>query len=249
MPLYEGSCGCYNWEEAKEYGVIPAIVLNWVKNSYRHYKNKDALVDDMFWHDQTAVADDLALDVRVLYRAIETLEEAGVLRKRVGYRPGTTRKTTWWGFTDEYKSSGVSQSTKMALSIESTKKVVSILNNTNEQNSVGVEDNDDDDDDASINTIPFAAPTTSFVEIETFASDDNDKTIVVKREIPRKYWNNAVKIWRKDEKEFARIEFRDEPGKVTKLRPSQIKSWNVRPQTQSLGYDRNAGTAFGVSHD
>lgn len=137
MPLYEGSCGCYNWEEAKEYGVIPAIVLNWVKNSYRHYKNKDALVDDMFWHDQSAVADDLALDVRVLYRAIETLEEAGVLRKRVGYRPGTTRKTTWWGFTDEYKSSGVSQSTKMALSIESTKKVVSILNDTNNDTNGG----------------------------------------------------------------------------------------------------------------
>lgn len=137
MPLYEGSCGCYNWEEAKEYGVIPAIVLNWVKNSYRHYKNKDALVDDMFWHDQSAVADDLALDVRVLYRAIETLEEAGVLRKRVGYRPGTTRKTTWWGFTDEYKGSGVSQSTKMALSIESTKKVVSILNDTNNDTNGG----------------------------------------------------------------------------------------------------------------
>lgn len=244
MPLYEGSCGCYNWEEAKEYGVIPAIVLNWVKNSYRHYKNKEALVDDMFWHDQTAVADDLALDVRVLYRAIETLEGAGVLRKRVGYRPGTTRKTTWWGFTDEYKSSGVSQSTKMALSIESTKMGVSILNNTDEQDS-----GEADDDDTPVNTIPLAAPTTSFVEVETFASDDNDKTIVVKREIPRKYWNNAVKIWRKDESKFARVEFKDEPGKVTSLRPSQIKSWNVRPQTQSLGYDRNAGTAFGVSHD
>lgn len=244
MPLYEGSCGCYNWEEAKEYGVIPAIVLNWVKNSYRHYKNKEALVDDMFWHDQTAVADDLALDVRVLYRAIETLEGAGVLRKRVGYRPGTTRKTTWWGFTDEYKNSGVSQSTKMALSIESTKMGVSILNNTDEQD-LG----EADDDDAPVNTIPLAAPTTSFVEVETFASDDNDKTIVVKREIPRKYWNNAVKIWRKDESKFARVEFKDEPGKVTSLRPSQIKSWNVRPQAQSLGYDRNAGTAFGVSHD
>lgn len=224
MPLYEGSCGCYNWEEAKEYGVIPAIVLNWVKNNYRHYKNKDELADDMFWHDQAAVADDLALDVKTLYRAVDTLVAAGVIQKRIGYRPGTTRKTTWWGFADKYKSLGVSQSTKMGVSIESTKMGVSIYKETKEENSDGVEDNSD------LDTIPLASPTTPFVEVETFATDDNGKTIVVKRKIPRKYWNNAVRKWRKNKDEFARVEFEDEPGKVTSIRPSQIKSWNVRPK-------------------
>lgn len=247
MPKYSGSCGCYNREAALELGLPAAILLNWLEDKYTHYERKGVLVDGMFWTDQSSLADELAFEIKMLYRAIEKLEEKGILIKRVGYRPGTTVKTTWWGLVEHIsgeQSMGVSESTKMGVSIESTKMGVSILNDTNEQNQEGVEDGD-----ASINTIPLAAPTTSFVEVETFASDDNDKTIVVKREIPRKYWNNAVKIWRKDESKFARIEFKDEPGKVTSLRPSQIKSWNVRPQTQSLSYDRNAGTAFGVSHD
>lgn len=236
MPRFKGSCGCYNREDARTIGLVPAIVWNDMLDRAEHFD-----INPM-WYDQKDAADRLGMSETSLKRAVDKLVEAGRITKRKGYRPGTTMSTTWITIFENVNDD-TSRKSDLTLPRKSD-LALPIYNDTNEQNSEGV-----DDDDASINTIPLAAPTTSYVEVETFASDDNDKTIVVKREIPRKYWNNAVKIWRKDESKFARVEFKDEPGKATKLRPSQIKSWNVRPQTQSLGYDRSAGTAFGVSHD
>lgn len=136
MPLYEGSCGCYNWSEAKQFGVTAAILLNWFKNSYRHYKNKGELVDGMFWHDQKDIADEIAFGLKMLYNAIEVLENAGIIQKKVGYRPGTNKKTTWWGFIEDQVPLEVSESAQTALS-ESVQTALSILKETKENDTNG----------------------------------------------------------------------------------------------------------------
>lgn len=138
MPLYEGSCGCYNWDEAKQFGVTAAILLNWFKNSYRHYKNKGELVDGMFWHDQKDVADELAFGVKMLCNAIDVLEGASVIKKKIGYRPGTTKKTTWWGFDEQYMQlrKEISESAQTAVS-GSAQTAVSILKETKNNDTNG----------------------------------------------------------------------------------------------------------------
>lgn len=136
MPLYEGSCGCYNWNEAKQFGVTAAILLNWFKNSYRHYKNKGELVDGMFWHDQKDIADEIAFGLKMLYNAIEVLENAGIIQKKVGYRPGTNRKTTWWGFVEDQVPLEVSESAQTAFS-ESAQTAFSILKETKDNDTNG----------------------------------------------------------------------------------------------------------------
>ena len=136
MPLYEGSCGCYNWDEAKQFGVTAAILLNWFKNCYRHYRNKGELVDGMFWHDQKDIADELAFGIKMLYNAIEVLENAGIVQKKVGYRPGTNNKTTWWGFVEDQVPLEVSESAQTALSVNA-ETAVSIYNKTNNNNTEG----------------------------------------------------------------------------------------------------------------
>ena len=226
----------FNRELAKRVGVNAALLYQELQRKYFYWKSQGKLKNGMFWCDQGALAEWILVHHNTVGKLADKLEEEGLIVHKVSYRPGTLTPTTWW------KVVNPEITVKVDSGNHSDSDFHIKANTTTDTGEWG-------DDDASINTIPFAAPTTSFVEVETYASGDNDKTIVVKREIPRKYWNNAVKIWRKDERKFARIEFKDEPGKVTKLRPSQIKSWNVRPQTQSLGYDRNAGTAFGVSHD
>ena len=114
-----------------------------------------------------------------------------------------------------------------------------------EYRTINTGEKDFDADDAQT-IIPLAAPTIKSVEVETFSSDDNGKTIVVKRKIPQKVWNKAVRIWRKDEDKFARVEFEDEPGKMTNLRPSQIKSWNVRPQAKESSKQYTGSTEWGL---
>lgn len=137
MPRFRGSCGCYSKDAARELGLPAAIFLNWLEDKYEYHYNKGDLVDGMFYDDQKSIAEDLVFEIKMLYRAIEKVEEAGYLVKKVGYRPGTTIKTTWWGLKKDGRM-GVSESTKMGVSIESTKMGVSILNDTN-HDTAGVE--------------------------------------------------------------------------------------------------------------
>lgn len=236
MPLYEGSCGCYNWSEAKQYGVTAAILLNWFKNSYRHYKNKGELVDDMFWHDQKDIADEIAFGIKMLYNAIEVLEEAGIIRKKIGYRPGTTKKTTWWGFAEGQVRLEVSESAQTAVSIESAQTAVSIYNETKKEDSLGEGED----------IIPKADVTKPFIEITVYDSDDSCKTITVTHQVAPKDWNKAVNKWRKDPTERVMMPFKD-TGETEQMTYRRIKKYNLRPKsTNGMGYDRSAGSQFKV---
>lgn len=89
MPRFMGSCGCYNREDARTIGLVPAIVWNDMLDRAEHF---DA---NPMWYDQKNAADRLGMSETSLKRAVDKLVEAGRITKRKGYRPGTTVSTTW----------------------------------------------------------------------------------------------------------------------------------------------------------
>ena len=89
MPRFKGSCGCYNREDARTIGLVPAIVWNDMLDRAEHF---DA---NPMWYDQKNAADRLGMSETSLKRAVDKLVEAGRITKRKGYRPGTTISTTW----------------------------------------------------------------------------------------------------------------------------------------------------------
>lgn len=204
---------------AEKYGVTAALLYQELKRKHHYWKSQEKLEDGFFYCDQGEIAEWILVHPNTVGKAAKALEEAGIIEKKVSYKPGTLTPTTWWKVVNS------SESTPKVISGNHSKSDFHIKSDTT--STTGGEGDEDEDE-----TIPLAAATTSFVEVETFDSNDSGKTIIVKRKIPRKSWNNAVKVWRKDETKFARVEFTDEPGKMTSIRPSQLKSWNVRPRKE-----------------
>lgn len=89
MPKYKGTCGCYNKDDARQFGVVPAIVWNDMLDRSEHF---DA---NPMWYDQCDAAERLGIPRQTINRAVKTLEEVGRIETRLGYRPGTTITTTW----------------------------------------------------------------------------------------------------------------------------------------------------------
>ena len=218
----------FNRELAKRVGVNAALLYQELQRKYFYWKSQGKLKDDMFWCDQGALADWLLVSTKTISRAMAVLEEAGMITKKISYRPGTSTTTTWWSISETDFESHPENGQIDASYIKA--------NTTADTGECG--------DDV----IPMAAPTTPHVEVTIYDSDDNDKTITVKHQVSPKEWNKAVRKWRKDPAERVMMEFKD-TGETEHMTFRRIKKYNVRPQTQSLGYDRNAGTAFGVSHD
>ena len=95
MPKYSGSCGCYNREMAQEFGVITAIIYNDIEDKFDYYEREGELQDGYFYLSQTNRADALAIPRKSYGQGLTRLEEAGLIKKKVGYKPGTTIKATW----------------------------------------------------------------------------------------------------------------------------------------------------------
>lgn len=95
MPKYSGSCGCYNREMARELGVITAIIYNDIEDKYDYYKREGELQDGYFYLSQTNRADALAIPRKSYGQGLTKLEAAKKIKKKVGYKPGTTIKATW----------------------------------------------------------------------------------------------------------------------------------------------------------
>lgn len=89
MPRFKGSCGCYNRDDARTIGLIPAIVWNDILD------RSEQLDSNPMWYDQTEAADRLGMSATSLKRAVDKLVEDGRITKKKGYRPGTTVSTTW----------------------------------------------------------------------------------------------------------------------------------------------------------
>lgn len=94
MPKYKGSCGCYNRQDAREIGLVPAIVWNDILD------RSEQLDANPMWYDQKDAADRLGMSETTLKRAVDKLVEVGRISKKKGYRPNTTISTTWITIND-----------------------------------------------------------------------------------------------------------------------------------------------------
>lgn len=96
MPRYKGICGCYSRQDAKDLGLVPAVVWNDMLRRSEHFDMNP------MWYDQGDAAERLGISVRTLYRAVDKLVEEGRITKKVGYRPDSTVTTTWIKIDENY---------------------------------------------------------------------------------------------------------------------------------------------------
>ena len=229
MPRFKGSCGCYNRDDARQFGVIPAIVWNDMLDRSEHFDTNP------MWYDQCDAADRLGIPRQTINRAVKTLEEVGRIKTKLGYRPGTTITTTWVTI-NECETQLCDNLDAQNEHPKDAQNEHPILNDTNKPYSLG--DSDD--------IIPKADVTKPFIEITVYDSNDDCKTITVTHQVAPKDWNKAVNKWRKDPSERVMMPFKD-TGETEQMTYRRIKKYNLRPKsTNGMGYDRSAGSQFKV---
>lgn len=88
----------FNRELAKELGVPAALLYQELQRKFFYWKSQGKLNDEgMFWCDQGEIAEWILVHPNTVSKAAKDLEEAGLIKKKVSYRPGTVTPTTWWG--------------------------------------------------------------------------------------------------------------------------------------------------------
>lgn len=90
----------FNREMAQEYGVTAALIYQELKRKHFYWERQGKLVDGFFWCDQAVIADWVLVHNNTASKAIKQLEDAGLIERKVSYRPGTTTTTTWWKVKD-----------------------------------------------------------------------------------------------------------------------------------------------------
>lgn len=100
MPRFKNSCGCYNREDARQLGLAPAIIWNDMLDRAEHFDSNP------MWYDQCDAGDRLGIPRQTVNRAVKTLEEAGRIKTRLGYRPNSTVTTTWITIISEETQTG-----------------------------------------------------------------------------------------------------------------------------------------------
>lgn len=87
----------FSREIGERYGISAALLFQELLRKQHYWKEQGRLNSDgMFWCDQKAIGDWILLHPNNVGKAAKVLEEAGLIIKKVGYRPGTTTPTTWW---------------------------------------------------------------------------------------------------------------------------------------------------------
>lgn len=81
---------------AEELGISAALLYQELLRKHLYWQKEEQLVQGEFWCDQGKIEDWLLMSHQTLQTAANRLEEAGLVIRRGGYRPNTSRKTTWW---------------------------------------------------------------------------------------------------------------------------------------------------------
>lgn len=221
-------------------GLNEALVLGELASEYRYWKNSGKLKDGWFYSTGENLEKRLPLCRKTICNVIAELEQRGFLEGKLMDIPAK-----------KYYRFVISQLSKVTQLVEKNipNLVGKNLHTKNKEeeyrtNHLAAGDllNCEDEKD----TIPLAAVTTHHVEITVYDSDDSGKCINVKHQVSPKDWNKAVKKWRKNPAERVMMEFKD-TGESERMTFNRIKKYNVRPQQQSLGYDRSEGTAFRIN--
>lgn len=226
MPRFKGSCGCYNRDDARQFGVVPAIVWNDMLDRSEHFDTNP------MWYDQCDAAERLGIPRQTINRAVKTLEEVGRIETKLGYRPGTTITTTWVTINAEESQ----LRDNLDAQNEHPKDAQNehpILKDTKKPYSSG------DDERESI---PFADVTLPFIEITIHDTDDNGEYIATKHQVSPKEWNKAVRKWRKDPTAKVMLELED--GEAEQMTYNRIKKRDLRPKIGGSVNQYNGGTAF-----
>lgn len=95
MPRYKGTCGCYNRHDARELGLVPAIIFNDMLDRSEHFNANP------MWYDQKDAAERLGIEYHRLNRSIQVLVDAGRITVKGGLRPGSNTRTTWVTILDD----------------------------------------------------------------------------------------------------------------------------------------------------
>lgn len=139
MPRFKGSCGCYNRDDARTIGLVPAIVWNDILD------RSEQLDSNPMWYDQKEAANRLGIPERSMYRAVDKLAEIGRITKKKGYRPNSRVSTTW--ITIQEAQNGEPGTTLLAVPRKSDLAVPIYKDtNINKQNDIGMTKSEKNDD-------------------------------------------------------------------------------------------------------
>lgn len=215
-------------------GVAEAMLLGELASEFRYWRKAGKLEDGWFYSTCENLEDKLPFSRPTIKKATDHLEETGILETKLMGMPAKKYYRINPAQLEKFLQHVCKDFNKQVCKDFYTKNIEEEYTNTSSSGS-------------EADVIPMAALTTHHVEVTVYDSDDNDKTITVKHQVSPKEWNKAVRKWRKDPSERVMMEFKD-TGETEHMTFRRIKKYNVRPQTQPLGYNRDAGTAFGVNH-
>lgn len=133
MPRYKGTCGCYNRQDARELGLVPAIIWNDMLDRSEHFD-----INPM-WYDQKDAAERLGIEYHRLNRSIQTLIDAGRITVKGGLRPNSTTRTTWVTILeDDSEISNSNSRNEQNVHFRNEQNEIPILKETKERDSQGV---------------------------------------------------------------------------------------------------------------
>lgn len=217
-------------------GVAEAMLLGELASEFRYWRKAGKLEDGWFYSTCENLEDKLPFSRPTIKKATDHLEETGILETKLMGMPAKKYYRINPSQLEKFLQHVCKDFNKQVCKDFYTKNIEEEYTNTSSSGS----DSDD--------VIPMAALTTTHVELTVYDSDDSGSTITVKHQVTPKEWNKAVRKWRKDPSERVMMEFKD-TGETEHMTFRRIKKYNVRPQAQSLGYNRSSGTAFGVAHE
>lgn len=127
MPRYKGTCGCYNRQDARELGLVPAIIWNDMLDRSEHFN-----INPM-WYDQKDAAERLGIEYHRLNRSIQVLVDAGRIKIKGGLRPDSNTRTTWVTILeDESEISNSNSRNEQNVHFRNEQNEISILKETKE---------------------------------------------------------------------------------------------------------------------
>lgn len=214
-------------------GVVEAMLLGELASEFKYWRKAGKLEDGWFYSTCENLEDKLPFSRPTIKKATDRLEEIGILETKLMGMPAKKYYRIIPSQLEKFLQHVCKDFNKQVCKDFYTKNI------EEEHTTISLRGSEDD-------TIPLAAVTTHHVEITVYDSDDSGKCINVKHQVSPKDWNKAVKKWRKNPAERVMMEFKD-TGESERMTFNRIKKYNVRPQQQSLGYDRNEGTAFRVN--
>lgn len=213
MPRFKGSCGCYNREDARQLGLAAAVVWNDMLDRAEHFESNP------MWYDQCDAGERLGIPRQTINRAVKTLEEAGRIQTRIGYRPNTSVTTTWITIISGEMQTGDNLDAQNEHPKDAQNEHP-ILKDTKETDLLA--------DEGAEDTIPLAQ---GDVQAWLYDTDENGKTIAVEHTIHRRDWNKAVRKWREDEGASVLVTLKD-TGATERMTFKRIKKFNVRPSKE-----------------